>query len=398
LFFLSFIVVTVQALDNDAWLNKARSLVEEGFMMDSDETPEEGFYCIIMTEIVPVSSGSELDAAVLEGKRKITAFVHGETVSASTKLDVKSETLSEGDETVKKSYRKFEKKIKTKVNALVKCIKVVGQVSVKEKSYLVCMTCEKFEDQTEALQKAQAEYGEEGVVVSVGEANNHDIALQKAIRGAVEQVLGTVVVGYDKLGTKKDFQSQVFSGTNGVVETYRILSEVEVSHGTRVEIVAKVSKQNLLDNYANYMKFLGNPGFYIKSNSPNLESYFTDFFTELGIRITPNPEEATYIVFCSGEFRAITHPIETERQGVQLSLRFTIRDAQGKESLIDIKNDPRKSACFVGNDYSRQMEICAGKAFKQMKNPLHKKIQTLIGNLVGKKMDKISSEGSEDED
>lgn len=386
------------ALDNEAWLAKARECAVGGFMMDADETPEDGVYCLVLS-VINASSAKSADAqigeAVLEAKRKITAFVKGEKVSASTSLETKTETVSDGETKMARSYRKFEKQIKTKVNALVRGVKAVGQITVSERSYVVCLTCEKFEDQTAALEKAQAEYGDEGVVVSVGEAPGLDLATQKAIRGAVEQVLGTVVVGYDKMSAKSGFSSKVFSGTDGVVEKYRILSETDVAVGKRVEIVAKVSKKGLLDNYSNYMKFLGDPAFYVESNSPDLASHFTEFFTDMGIRIAPNPQEATYAIFCTGTFRSLKHPTDDDRDGVQLSLRFRVQEINGRETLIDMKNDPRKSACFVGSDPERQKEICAGKAFRQMKKPLHEKIQAMVGKLVGRQMSRAAAEDDE---
>ncbi len=388
------------AMDNEAWLNKARENAAGGFLMDADETEEDGVYCLVLAAISSAddeSADARVGKAVLDAKKKITAFVMGEKVTASTSLDTRTETVSVDGEKMSKSYRKFEKKIKTKVDALVRGVKMVGQVTVQEKSYVVCLTCEKFEDQTAALAKAQAQYGDEGVVVSVGEAATLDLARQKAIRGAVEQVLGTVVVGYDKMSTSSEFQSKVFSGTDGVVDTYRVLSESDIAIGKRIEIVAKVSKKNLLDNYSNYMKFLGDPAFYIESNSSDLASHFTEFFTEMGIRIAPTPQEAKYAIFCTGKFRSVMHPTDDDRPGTQLSLRFQVHEINGKESLIDMKNDPRRSACFVGRNPDRQREICAAKAFKQMKRPLHEKIQAMIGKLVGRKMAEAASDDDEED-
>ena len=123
-------------LDNEAWLAKARECADGGFMMDSDETKEDGVYCLVLA-VINTSSASSADAqvgqAVLDAKKKITAFVKGETVSASTSLESRSVETSNNGEKVRQSYKKFEKKIKTKVDALVKGIKVVGQVTVKEK-------------------------------------------------------------------------------------------------------------------------------------------------------------------------------------------------------------------------------------------------------------------------
>ena len=55
-------------------------------MMDTDETQEDGVYCLVLSVINTASDKSadvQVGEAVLEAKRKITAYVKGETVSAS---------------------------------------------------------------------------------------------------------------------------------------------------------------------------------------------------------------------------------------------------------------------------------------------------------------------------
>lgn len=390
--FLLLVTVHAFALDNEGWLEKARECLDNNTQLDSDETDEDGIYCISLAKIDEPDEGQTIEQAIgeaeLKAKRNLTAYVHGETMTADRSVEKTSVEVTENGTKERKSFSKFHQKIESKVDAFIRGTKIIGQVTHKESSYIVCVTTERFEDDSAILKAAQAEFGEEGVVKSVGEAADFETAKQKAIRGAIEQVLGTVVVGYDKMSSSTGFSNKVFSGTDGVVEEYRVLNEKEIAIGTRVELVAKVSKESLLDNYSNYMKFLGNPGFFIESSSPDLESHFVDFFIDLGIRITQNPEEATYIIRCYGEFRDTVHPANG-RNGKQLSLRFRIHEINGKEALVDMKNDPRKSASFVGRDPDRQSEICAKKAFKQMKKPLHEKIQAMVGKLVGRKMEAI---------
>ena len=380
---------SVLALDNQGWLAKARECAEAGNTLDSDETKEDGVYCIALAAISDVEGKTvqqKVAEAELEAKRKLTAYLQGETVTASRSVESRSATVTTEGKKTTKSFSKFQKRIESKVDAFVRGTKVIGQVTVKETSYIVCVTTERFEDDSAILKAAQAEYGDDGVVKAVGEAESLELATQKAIRGAVEQVLGTVVVGYDKMSTKSEFQHKVFSGTDGIVEKYRVLSETEIELGKRVEIVAKVSKKSLLDNYSNYMKFLGDPAFYIESNSVDLQSHFTQFFTDMGIRIAPSPDAAAYVIHCIGVFRNVEHPINGGK-GTQLSLRFKVSEIHGEEVLIDMKNNPRKSVTFVGEDPDRQKELCSDKAFAQMKDPLHEKIQAMVGKLVGRKMD-----------
>ena len=383
----------VLALDNQGWLERAKSSLDAGSRLETDETPEDGLFCLAMAAINAKDGESTSDAigkAQLEAKRLLTAFIHGENMTAVRSVEKRAITHSIDGEKNKQAYSKFEKRITAKVDALVRGIKMVGQVTVESNTYVVCVTCERFEDDSTILKAAQAEYGDEGVVKSVGEASSFELAKQKAIRGAVEQVLGTVVVGYDKVSVKSEFQSKVFSGADGVVEKYRILSEKDISIGKRVELVAKVSKKTLLDNYSTYMKFLGNPAFYIESNSSDLNSHFTEFFTDMGIRVASDPTQASFVIHCVGDFRSLKHPANG-RDGIQLSLRFKISEINGSEILIDMKNNPRKSACFIGRNSERQKEICSEKAFAQMKDPLHQKIQAMVAKLVGRKMDAEAS-------
>ena len=391
--FFAVLASSVLALDNAGWLAKARECAQAGSSIESDETKEDGVFCLVLASINAATGASpeqQVSVAALEAKRRLTAYVHGEKVSAEQKLERRSASVSVNGEKTTQSFSKYEKKISTKVDAFVRGIKMVGQITVEETSYVVCVTCERFEDDSTILKAAQAEYGDEGVVKSVGEATTLELAKQKALRGAVEQVLGTVVIGYDKMSSKSGFQSKLFSGTDGVVEKYRVLSESEVACGRRVEIVAKVSKKNLLDNYSNYMKFLGNPAFYVDSNSPELSSRFTEFFTDMGIRIATDPNQATYVIHCFGDYRNVRNPLNG-RKGTQLSLRFKIQEINGSEVLIDMRNNPARSSSALG-DSERQREDCSDRAFAQMKTPLHEKIQAMVAKLVGRVMDAAAAD------
>ena len=388
------------AMDNAGWLERARACAERGRRMDSGEDKDEGFYCLCMANIQDngQSDEAQVGAATLEAKRMITAFVKGEKMEAERSIDTQRTTVTVNGEKMTQTYTKYEKRIKSKVNALIKGVKVLGQITVKEKSYVVTMTCEKVEDQTARLEEAQKQYGDKDVVLAVGEDKNLEMATQKALRSAVEQVLGTSVVGYDKFSKNKEFKKSLFSGTSGCVSKYRVVSESDVEAGKRVEVVAKVSQDELMKNYENFIKFLGNPPFYLEANSPFLASHFTDMFTSLGFTIATNPDEALYVIYCTGNFRKLMHPQEQDQPGTQLSLTFKVQEINGREVLISMTNDPRKSACFVGTDPERQQELCADKAFKQMKQPLHKKIHDMIGKLVGRKMEAAAKEATGDDD
>lgn len=392
---LALLSLQVFALDDAGWLKVAQDNVLENSYFVTGETEEDGLYCLVVEKIKESggdSAAAQIETSQLEAKRRMTAYMHGESMTAERTLESSSKTETKDGEKVRVTSKSFSKKVKTKVDALLRGCRMLGQITVEETSYVVVVATEEFEDHSIILQAAMEEMGEEGVVSSVGEASSRDEALQRALRGAIEQVLGTVVVGYSKTSSNESFKKKMFSGTDGFVDTYRVLEESDIDRGYRVKVVAKVSKKSLLDSYSNYMKLLGDPEFFIECSSPDLESHFAQFFNDLGIRITKKPEAATYIIRCHGEFRDVTHPANG-RSGKQLSLRFRVHEMNDTEEvLLDMKNDPRKSACFVGRDPDRQSEICAEKAFKQMKKPLHENIQKMVAKLVGRKMDAEAAE------
>ena len=367
--------LTSRAVD---WKSLANQNLANGSLEASDMTPETGVYWLILKEVpeMPGKSDEErLGVALLEAKRRLAALILGENASGARSLEVRN------DDT------KLEEHFTAKVNARIRAAQMVGQVCQGEDTYLILVSFEKADEQADALRRAMEQMGDQNVVRASGIAVARDTALQKALRNAVEQVLGTLVVGYAK-HTNQQFENRLFSGANGVVEEYRLLGEDNENGLVRVDIVAKVARKKLLDNYRNYMRFLGNPYFYVHSNSEQLEVRFNQFFLDLGIRTTPDPNNAAFIIQCDGQFVPITHPVN-QRKGIQLSLSFRIHAADGSDALLSMTNDPRKSACFVGQNPQRQMEICAQKAFEQMKQPLHLKIQEMVSRMLSDKFEEM---------
>ena len=88
--FAVLVAGSVLALDNQGWLAKARECAAAGRTLDSDETKEDGVYCIALAAISDAEGKTvqqKVGEAELEAKRKLTAYVHGETITASRELD-----------------------------------------------------------------------------------------------------------------------------------------------------------------------------------------------------------------------------------------------------------------------------------------------------------------------
>jgi hypothetical protein len=182
-------------------------------------------------------------------------------------------------------------------------------------------------------------------------------------------------------------KSKVFAGAQGLVDEYRVVSESRVETGFCVTVLAKVSKKKLMDSYSVYMKALDNPVFYLQSNSEELLTSFTQFFTDMGFEISSIQSNANFRIDAFGNFREVKHPANG-RKGTQLAMSIKVYAIDGSEVLVSVANDPRRSASFVGS-LDRQREIVAEKAFNQMRNSVHEKIQQMVAKLMERHTDQL---------
>jgi hypothetical protein len=357
----------------------ATEMDRDGANVRAAYTPQLGIYVIgIGTARVTETPARAQEAARLQAIEAIASYLGTQVESAK-----KQESEEKADDKNAETHEYYSAMIKVNVREMLKGVQTLRSKKEEEEIKVIVYATAKSIDASAKLKEAMSKTNDDGTVEAVGEATSRDMALQKALRSAVEQVIGALVVGESKVSDNEALKQKIFSGAEGFVDTYRITAEKEIAIGVRIEVVAKVSKKKLLDSYANYMKTLGDPTFYIESNSEALSTRFTQFFTNLGIKIAPTMDEASFLIRCSGDFRTVKHPANG-RTGTQLSLSFRIQEIHGKEDLVAMMNDARKSACFIGADPERQKELCAEKAFTQMKEPLHEAIHKMVAKMMSR--------------
>ena len=328
--------------------------------------------------------------ARLNAVKKLGAFL-GTQMSAEDRAGMTSTTDADGKEVMTEFFSSMTTE---KVNQLLKGVQDYGSDSEGDNvTYIVYMTA-KGQDKSAELKTAMNALGDEGTVQAVGEGKTHDVAVQLALRSAVEQVVGTMVVGETKITDNEAVRNKIFSGAEGFVDEYRITAEATVTIGTRVEIVAKVSKKKLLDSYRVYLKTLGDPVFYLDCQSSDsdgedkqIAARFGQFFRKLGFKIAKTPEGADYCINANGSYRRVKSPMDENEVYTQYSMIIKVLSKTGEE-LLSLPNNPRKSAVSLG-DPEREREICAEKAFKQMEKPVHEAINAMIARMMADHTDKL---------
>ena len=328
--------------------------------------------------------------ARLNAVKKLGSFL-GTQMSTEDRAGMTATTDADGKEVMTEFFSSMTTE---KVNQLLKGVQDYGSDSDGDTvTYIVYMTT-KGQDKSAELKAAMNAMGDEGTVKAVGEGRTHDVAVQLALRSAVEQVVGTMIVGETKITDNEAVRNKIFSGAEGFVDEYRITAEATVTVGTRVEIVAKVSKKKLIDSYRVYLKTLGDPIFYLDCHSSDsdgedmqIAARFGQFFRKLGFKISKTEEGADCIINAYGSYRRVKSPMDENEVYTQYSMIIKVLSKTGEE-LLSIPNNPRKSAVSLG-DPEREREICAEKTFKQMEKPVHEAINAMIARMMADHTDKL---------
>lgn len=343
-----------------------------------------GCYVISVVRIQqPDLSADELnELALTRGKKEIAAFI-GQEISAHEKMEYTESQINDKVE-VKNFYASITE---VNINQLLNGVTLYRVWREGNETVAVCFLTGKTADMSAKLKQQLAQLPPDTVGASgiaPIEVDRMQVAKEKALRAAlrnaVEQVLGTVLAGNTQVQDNEKIRSRIFSQSRGFVEEYRIITENTEGNYYRIELIAKIAKNKLLDSYSSYLKTMGDPEFFIRTENTELYLTFVKFFEGLGLKITSNQNSAAYIIDAIGDFKNVKHPVEN-LSGTQLSLWIRIFDAKSGLELLSQKNDPRRAVSFISSG-ERQKNIAVEKAFKQIRVPLHKAVDSMIGKMV----------------
>ena len=392
-FVLGFVCVlglVASAAVPEAVVTLAKQMKEDGAESRAGYTKQLGVF-VVATGTAPISSTKAKAKTIARANavQNIAAFM-GSQVSSETRSESSESTVN--GQTELKEF--FSSVTETKVKQLLKGVQDLSMEDDGDSMIATVFLTTKAVDKSAELKEAMNAMGDEGTVRAVGEAKTHQNAVQMALRAAVEQVVGTMVVGETKITDNEKVKSKIFSGAEGFVDTYRVVEEVEVTAAWRVTVIAKVSKKKILDSYRVYLKTLGDPVFYLECTSSDsdtedtqIAARFGQFFRKLGFKISKTEEGADYIISASGEYRRVKNPMDEDQVFTQYSMVIRVLSKTGEE-LLSLPNNPKKSAVCINNP-ERERELCAAKAFKQMEKPVHEAINDMIARMMADHTDKL---------
>ena len=204
-------------------------------------------------------------------------------------------------------------------------------------------------------------------------------ARQSALQSAVEQVMGTTVIGQSQLMDNDKAKSKVIAQTVGSIKEYRIVKEEANGNNYLIILNAKVDEKKLLDNYSAMVCSMGNPGWAIKSQDPDLKLALGDFFNTLGFKVTTNPAETQFIVDADCQYLTVVD--DHYGEGIQISVMLKIFDVKTKQQMLFTRNNPVLSTVYSGLP-EQNRQLAAKRAFKSMKKELHEKLNKMVMDWV----------------
>ena len=385
-FTLSAIAFSLHGLD----VANVIARMKNGQNLACGSDPQAGFWIVSCAEVYPEpkmtpNEVSELGLAM--AKKEMAAFFgttvkSSESVSKLTKLQVNNGIETSSEEEIVKEALNID------VNQFLRGVAVYQTIKSAESVKVYCYTSVRVMSAVKEMEQMKSQLPPDTVMamgIAMGTANDsvailREKSLAAAKRFAVEQVLGSAVAANTQVQDSTKIHSRIYASAAGFVEEFRIVSESRTADGYEIKIVAKVAKDKLLSNYSAYMKAMGDPAFAVLTNQKDLYMSLCDFFAGLGIRVVADASAADYLIDANGDFRRIIHPA-TRISGIQLSLWVRIFNAKSNQELFSIKNDPKRAAVFHAKG-ERQIELAAEKAFAQMKEPLHKKLNELLGKMA----------------
>ncbi len=306
--------------------------------------------------------------AVLDAQRALASFLNAQIASAA------EHTMVEDDTGASAAFVQWTRIDVDQALAGVRLERLMKHEG--EWVAFVVMT-EKTVDATHRLKRVIAKE-RPGTVEATGMGPTQEIALQAACRSALEQVCGTNVVG-SSATVDGNIRARAYSDVQGMVSAYRIVATSREGDDYRVTILAEVDKDELQESYGAQMKSMGDPLFWIASDNKDVATDVADFLMAKGLKTTFHKGTSDYKVDLSAEFNDVTHPLD-RRKGVQLQLTARCYDKTGV-LMFSLAGDPRKATVFIGNP-TRQKQLAATKAVKQLSGELHKRLHCAIADRV----------------
>lgn len=374
-------------------------LLDAGGGVRSGNDSDEGYY---LTALGMASGSSETlakEEARMEALRYLNEMVNGINVSGSSYASIEyiSSSNDPGNDYFREAFRDV---VETSFKGHLSAAKTIKQGKYGDQFFVAIAISENDVRKTGSLRSTGHSTGSQPLDATIagpgntsesietkglapmkhGEQRAREMALQDAMRNAVQQVQGVMVQG--KSGAFNEALSFAISTkTEGYVGSYEILDEDIARGNYYVIIMAEVNSGKLLNDVNFYLDILGEPVFALQSDDPSKGSWLTSELERLGFTLHDGSSKPTHTFSLRQSQRQVKN--HNGKIGAETSLTVTLKDNLSGEVLFTIINDPLKSRIYV-TPYDRAKQVSQVSAYKKLKKQLGPEVITSLARYAEK--------------
>ena len=372
------------------------SLLKSGGGVMSGKNKLDGYYVVSMGTSSRSSESKGSEEARLDALKQLTEMINGVSISGSTSSAMKYITVSKDGEESEFSKESFISVVNTRFKGQLSAAKVLKKGKY-DGDYFTAIVITQSDLKnigllkgggsnnpnggnttiivsTDASNKSVANFKKEASSVEAkglssmknGEAKARKLALEDAMRNAVQQAQGVMLQG--KSGQFNDALAMALSTkTEGYVSSYEILDE-DVERGSYYIIIqAEVDAAKLLNDVNFYMDVFSEPVFAVSSQNKNKSDWITDELEKLGFSINKNEKKATHVFSLKEKQKKVED--HKGKEGIETALSVNLRNVKTGNIIFTVINNPLKTRIYV-QPLSRAKQVSELVAFKQMKKKM----------------------------
>jgi hypothetical protein len=211
-----------------------------------------------------------------------------------------------------------------------------------------------------------------------GKASARELAIQNALRNAVQQAQGVMLSGRSGVFGEA-LNSAISTKTQGYVHSYEIIDEEKSRGDYLVSIVAEVDTAPLLNDIDFYLDILNTPVFYVVAKDKSDSLWLTNYLENMGFILSTKRDDATH-VFKIEKIQQVSQSYQN-KEGITTKLSVTFENVMTGEVVFTAINNVNKSAIYI-EPQTRAINISKKMAYKDLGKSLSEEIITSLARIA----------------
>lgn len=316
------------------------------------------------------------DIAKQEALKELAAFLNGESIKSQEVMKT-AEKNGVFDES-------YYSKITSNISASIKSAFLFKSSKYAGEYYSVVLLSEKgsadvnfFKNKSNPNIIEARGFGS----IKDGVSKGRQIALNSALRSAVEQFNGVQMASKTSIENADKYRGKLSSVSKGYVKKYEVIDEFKDKKTYTIVIVAEISKDEKGEQSIDAIKEnMGRPSFFIQTNDNRIKDLVAGILSEQKLDLTNNKSQAKFVINAEVKIFEYDIPSLKGMKGAQTKITLSVIDKFAKEEIINIFNDQENSVDIskfkevrLKNSYQYAIEDIKDSFIKSINNQfIHK--------------------------